>query len=97
MTSCGDLSAAPDAVVALEYSGVDAPRVVAKGKDKFAEDIIAPAKKHGIPIHEDPALVGLLSRIEVGEEIPETLYRAIAEVLAFAYWVSERAPPPRLD
>ncbi|MGK0169982.1 MAG: flagellar biosynthesis protein, partial [Gammaproteobacteria bacterium] len=92
-----DPGAATDAVVALQYSGLGAPRVVAKGEEHVAADIIALAKKHGIPIHEDPALVGLLSQVEVGEEIPETLYRAIAEVLAFAYWVSERAPPPRLD
>jgi flagellar biosynthesis protein len=79
--------------VALQYSGKGAPRVTAKGSGLLAEEIIALAKEHGIPVQDDPALVGLLAQIDLGEEIPENLYIVVAEILAFAYWISGRMPP----
>jgi flagellar biosynthesis protein len=79
--------------VALHYSGEGAPRVTAKGQGYIAEEIIERARAHGVPLHEDQALVGLLARIELNEEIPESLYRAVAQVLAFAYALSARTPP----
>ncbi len=68
------------------------PEVTATGHNEVAEQIIALAKEHGIPIHEDPELTVLLSQLELYEDIPESLYRAVAEVLAFAYIVSGKKP-----
>lgn len=78
--------------VALHYTGRGAPRVTAKGKGIIADEILALAKEHRVPLHEDAALVGLLARIELGDEIPEKLYRAVAEVIAFAYRLSGKRP-----
>jgi len=77
--------------VALHYNGKDAPRVSAKGKGLVAETIIELAKQHRIPLHEDPDLLALLSRLELGDEIPRSLYVAVAEVLSFAYMMSGKA------
>lgn len=73
--------------VALKYrKGVDsAPRVVAKGRGEVAERIIALAREHGIPIYMDRDLVEVVSSLDLYEEIPEELYRAVAEVLVFVY------------
>lgn len=79
--------------VALRYTGNGAPRVTAKGKGYVAEEIIQRARAHGVPLHEDTALITLLARVELNEEIPETLYRAVAQVLAFAYALSGKTPP----
>ena len=68
------------------------PNVTATGQDEIAQQIIELAKEHGIPIHEDPDLAVLLSQLELYEDIPESLYRVIAEVLAFAYIVSGKTP-----
>lgn len=78
--------------VALHYDGDNAPTITAKGKGELAEQIIALAKQHDIPLQEDPGLVALLSTIELGNEIPEALYRAVAEVIAFAYILSGKFP-----
>lgn len=74
--------------VALQYAGDGAPRVTATGKGKVAEQILALAEENDIPLHEDPDLVTLLSRLDLGDEIPVELYVAVAQVLAFAYQVS---------
>ena len=77
----------PDAAVALKYDvqagGV--PSVVAKGKGIIAEKIIELAEQNDVHIHENPELLEILIRLEFGDEIPEALYRAIAEVIAFTY------------
>jgi len=77
--------------VALHYDadGDAAPRVIAKGDRLLAERIIEIAKQNDIPIHEDPDLVAILSALDVNREIPESLYRAVAEVLAFVYSVNQ--------
>ena len=75
----------PDKAVALHYDGNTVPRVTAKGAGYLAAQIIELAEEHDIPIHEEPELVQLLSRIELGEEIPRALYVAVAEIIAFAY------------
>lgn len=62
-----------------------APRVAAAGRGVIAENIIAAAKEHGVYLHEDPNLARLLATLDVGQEIPESLYRVVAEVLAFVY------------
>jgi len=77
--------------VALHYDadGDAAPRVIAKGDRLLAERIIEIAKQNDIPIHEDPDLVAILSALDVNREIPQSLYRAVAEVLAFVYSVNQ--------
>ena len=73
--------------IALKYNPDSdlAPKVAAKGDRLLAEKIIALAKKHNIHIHEDPDLVAVLAKIGVDAYIPEELYRAVAEILAFVY------------
>ncbi len=83
----------PELVVALLYDGRNTPRVTAKGQGKIAEQIFEIAKQHGIPLEKDPELTEILSQIPLGEEIPESLYLAIAEVISFAYLISGKRPP----
>lgn len=73
--------------VALGYNQLlhRAPRILAKGEGELARRIVEFARAHGIPLREDPALVRLLSNLEVDQEIPAVLYQAVAEVLAFVY------------
>ncbi|OEU46855.1 MAG: flagellar biosynthesis protein FlhB [Desulfobacterales bacterium S7086C20] len=77
----------PKKAVALKYrAGEDnAPRVAAKGEGWIAEKIIEMARKHGIPVKDDPDLVEVLSRLDLSEAIPAELYVIIAELLAFVY------------
>ncbi len=71
--------------IALRYEqGKDrAPVLVAKGTGELAEKIIETAKKHGVPVLEDKALISALMKVEVYEEIPPELYKAVAKVLVF--------------
>jgi flagellar biosynthesis protein len=69
--------------VALHYDRTGAPRVVAKGKGAIGRKIIEVAKAHDIPIEENEVLAGALSHVELGDEIPVELYKAVAEVLVF--------------
>lgn len=78
--------------VALRYDGESAPKVSAKGSNELAEQIIALAKKHNVPLSENKELVSLLSTLELGEEIPEILYLAVAEIIAFAYMLKGKVP-----
>ena len=82
----------PTTAVALHYDGKEAPQITAKGSGELAEKIIALAKEHGIPLHEDAALIGLLSKLDLGDEIPQALYTAVAEVIAFAYILNGKVP-----
>lgn len=77
----------PEIAVALKYDkdNDSAPRVVAKGMRIKAEQIRAIARAAGIPIMRNLPLAHALHRVEVGEEIPEELYDAVAEVLKFVY------------
>lgn len=77
--------------VALKYQAESggAPKVVAKGKGDIAARIIAVAKEHGIPIHEDADLLEVLATLELDREIPADLYRTVAEILAFIYRVND--------
>jgi flagellar biosynthesis protein len=76
--------------VALHYSGRGAPRVVAKGDGLVADNIIATARAHGVPLDEDSALASALSRVDLGREIPRELYVAVAQVLAFAWSINKK-------
>ena len=76
--------------VALHYDRSGAPRVVAKGKGSIGAKIIEVAKAHDIPIEENEVLAGALSNVEIGDEIPDELYKAVAEVLIFVLRLSGR-------
>jgi flagellar biosynthetic protein FlhB len=78
--------------VALSYDGSrPAPVVVAKGQDLVALAIRRIAAEHDVPIVPDPPLArSLHANVEVGQEIPEELYQAVAQVLAFVYRVAGR-------
>lgn len=67
------------------------PRVVAKGQGEMAERIIALAQEHGITIHEDPDLINMLTKLDVDQLIPEKLFIAVAEVMAYVYRINNRA------
>ena len=73
--------------ISLKYSwgSNHAPKVTAKGQGWVAEKIIAMAKQQNIPIRKDKDLVALLEKIDVGREIPESLYKLVAELLAWVY------------
>ena len=89
--------------VALAYqSGARAPTVVAKGSGLVAEQIIARAQEHGVFVHESKELVALLMDVDLDKQIPPTLYRAIAELLAWLYYIesaqkSGNSPPAAPD
>lgn len=82
----------PSRAIALEFDGESAPRISAAGSESLAEEIIAIARAHGVPLVENPLLAGLLSQLDPGEQIPETLYRCVAQIIAFAYRLSGRFP-----
>jgi flagellar biosynthesis protein len=92
--------AAPDfksqpRAAALAYTPGDAadagaPRVVAKGQWRIAEEIIRRAREAGVPVHESRELVALLMKIDLDEQIPPALYLAVAEVLAWVYNLERR-------
>jgi flagellar biosynthesis protein len=75
--------------VALEWSHEGAPVVVAKGRGVVAEAIVATAESHGVAVEENPLLAAALAQVELDEEIPETLYKAVAEVIAFVLKAAE--------
>ena len=78
--------------VALRYRhGEDAaPRVVATGRGYLAERILELAREWDVPVHEDPDLIEVLSKLDINEEIPPHVYRAVAEILAFVYTLNDR-------
>ncbi len=81
--------------VALKYDRKKdgAPKVTAKGKGKVAEKIIELAKKHDIPIKDDPDLVEMLSSLDLNQEIPSEIYAVVAELLAFVYSMNSNRRP----
>jgi flagellar biosynthesis protein len=79
--------------IALHYDREkkgSAPRVVAKGRGTVGAKIVELAKAHDIPIEENEVLAGALSKVDLGEEIPPDLYKAVAEVLVFVLRLSGR-------
>ena len=65
------------------------PQITAKGQGELAREMIRLAAEHGIPVKYDPDLVQILSKMDVGRDIPEEVYVAVAELLAFIYWVNQ--------
>jgi flagellar biosynthesis protein len=80
--------------VSLQYNqgGDRAPKVTAKGQGWLADKIIAMAQKQNIPIKKDKDLMELLEKIDVGQEIPEELYKIVAELLAWVYDLNKEYP-----
>jgi flagellar biosynthetic protein FlhB/flagellar biosynthesis protein len=83
----------PDMAVALKYDREhdQAPRVVAKGLRLKAEQITELARKYDVPVMRNTTLAGALYRVDVGQEIPEALYDAVAEVLNFVQALQQQA------
>lgn len=73
--------------VAIKYDSenMDAPMIIAKGADFIAMRIREIARENKIPIIENPPVARLLHKIEIGEHIPEDLFKAVAEILAHVY------------
>ena len=83
-------------VAALRYDHPKdrAPKLVARGEGHVAERILALAREHGIPVHEDRELVDVLARLDLEEDIPGEVYQVVAEILAFLYRAHLAARPP---
>jgi flagellar biosynthesis protein len=86
------MSTKVDRAAALKYNRGDdsAPKMVAKGRGKVAEKIVEIAREHNVPIKEDKDLVEFLSTLDLYQEIPQELYKAVAEILAFIYFVKDK-------
>jgi len=67
-----------------------APKLTASGKGETAKTIIKIAEENGIPIKQDEDLVNMLSEIELNQEIPVELYKAVAEIFSFIYGISNK-------
>ena len=86
----------PPRATALHYAeGERAPRVLASGRGAVADTILARAREAGVPVHRDRALADALAGLAVGGEVPEELWAAVAEVLAWAYALERRAITPK--
>ena len=71
------------AAVTYDPEKNDAPVLSAFGEGHIADKIVAVAKESGVPVLPDPSLSSMLSKLSVGDEIPEELYEAVAKVLIF--------------
>ncbi len=73
--------------VAIQYDSekMDAPLIIAKGADFIAMRIREIARENEIPIIENPPVARLLHNLEIGEHVPEDLFKAVAEILAHVY------------
>jgi flagellar biosynthesis protein len=68
----------------------NAPRVLAKGEGEVAKNIIKIAELNNLPIKKDADLIELLSKVEIDKEVPEALYKAMAEVFSFVYKTTKK-------
>ena len=75
----------PQEAVAIRYDRdrENAPRVVAKGKGYVAEQLLAIARRHAVPVYQNQTVTHLLMAVELDREIPPELYQAVANVLAY--------------
>ncbi|MAR70532.1 MAG: flagellar biosynthesis protein FlhB [Nitrospina sp.] len=80
--------------ISLQYQKEinSAPKITAKGEGWVAEKIIEIAQERNIPIRKDKDLLNLLSEIDVGREVPESLYKVVAELLAWVYQLNKNYP-----
>ena len=82
----------PRQAIALKYDGTHAPTLTAKGDDELAQAILELAREYNVPIYENAELVKLLARMELGDSIPQELYRTLAEIIAFAWQLKGKFP-----
>lgn len=80
----------PDAAVALRWDGRGAPKVTAKGRGETAARILELARENNIPLRHEQDLLELLLLVDLDREIPQNLYIAVAEIIAFAYSLKGR-------
>ena len=80
------------AALSYEKGKANAPKVSAKGEGTVAKNIIKIAELHNIPIKKDEDLIELLSKVELDEEIPSEMYKAVAEVFSFIYKMTKEKP-----
>ena len=98
--SAGELSI-PDKsqlqAIALKYDlkKRKVPQVVALGKGKIAESILSIAEEYEVPLYEDKTLANILSKLQIKSNIPANLFKIIAEVLAFIYYLEKVAEAKR--
>ena len=78
--------------VALLYDQVSAPVIKAKGEGELAWEILRLAEQHGVHVAEDPILAETLSYLQLEEEIPEEVYRSVAAILSWVYYLQGRTP-----
>ena len=83
-----------DVTAALKYTGDGAPKVVAAGRGHIAAEILERAREAGVPVHQDPELAKALTELALGQEIPDQMWTAVAQVLAWAYGLSEKRLTP---
>jgi flagellar biosynthesis protein len=83
----------PSAVALAYQTGDTAPRVVAKGRGLIAEEIIARAREHGVFVHQSRELVALLMQVQLDDDIPPAMYRAVAELLAWLHRLEAARQP----
>ena len=80
----------PDHAVALRYSEKDKlPRVIASGAGEIAHQIVALAKSHDVPLHEDRALADILKTVAVGSYVTPESFALVAEVITYLYHLDE--------
>ncbi|PIT79969.1 EscU/YscU/HrcU family type III secretion system export apparatus switch protein [Limnohabitans sp. JirII-31] len=78
--------------VALEYGRNKTPVVSAKGDGELAQRIVREAQRQGVYVTEDPRLLAMLSRLDVGQEIPADMFNAVAVILSWVYWLKGMQP-----
>jgi flagellar biosynthetic protein FlhB len=78
--------------IAISYqrSEMEAPKIVAKGADHLAFRIREIAREHKVPIIENKPVARALYRQEVGDEVPEEMFTAVAELLAYVYSLKKK-------
>nr|WP_188656488.1 EscU/YscU/HrcU family type III secretion system export apparatus switch protein [Halopseudomonas oceani] len=86
------MSTSREAIALVYDGGEQAPTITAKGEGDLAEQIIDLAMQYEVPIYENAELAKMLARMELGDQIPEALYRTIAEIIAFAWYLKGKRP-----
>ena len=79
--------------IAIKYDSEQkkAPTIVASGRGKIAKQILTLAEENKIPMMEDPKLSKLLSALKIKSEIPANLFKVVAEILAFIFYLEKMA------
>lgn len=78
--------------IAVEYGKEQAPTVVAKARGDDVSMMIQEARNANIPIMQNPYLVKLLEGVDIGEEVPESLYTSLAIILSWVFWLRGDKP-----